>query len=91
MRKLELGKIGLTLPRVRVLTLLFSIPASETLHALGHYLFPKDVVGLLKRSYSDSDKDDIAEDGDVLESFFGSAEEGNKIIVSVALSKWDAM
>ena len=67
------------------------VAASETPHALGHYLFPKDVVGLLKRSYSDSDKDDIAEDGDILESFFGSAEEGKKIIASVAPSEWDAM
>ena len=49
------------------------------------------MVGLLKQSYSHSDKYDIAEDGDILESFFGSAEEGKKIIASVAPSEWDAM
>ena len=49
------------------------------------------MVGLLKRSYSNSDKDDIAEDSDILESFFGSAEEGKKIIASVAPSEWDEM
>ena len=58
---------------------------------LGHYLFDKDVVPLLKCVYSENHKGDIAEDEHAMVTFFGSVEEGNRVLEDLAISEWEDM
>ena len=58
-------------------------------HALSHYLFDRDVAAILKRSYSAASKDAIAEDDDVMEAFFGSAESGRAVLDEITEDEWN--
>ena len=57
-------------------------------HALGHYLFDRDVAAILKRSYSETSKDDIAADDDVMTAFFGPAKSGHVALDNISEDKW---
>ena len=61
------------------------------MHAPGHYLLDRDVAAILKRSYSEANKDDIAANDDVMESFFGSAESGRAALDMISEDEWEMM
>ena len=60
-------------------------------HALGHYLFDRDVAAILKCSCSEANKDDIAADDGVMELFFGSAESGRAALDMISEDAWEMM
>ena len=62
---------------------------SVTHHTLMDYMFPKDVIALLKRAYSDCTKSEVAADNNVLETFFGSASKGRGILEDTPDEDWN--
>ena len=62
---------------------------SVTHHTLSNYMFPKDVIALLKRAYSDCSKSEVAADNNALETFFGSASKGRSILEDTPDEEWD--
>ena len=64
---------------------------SRDLQPLNHYLFDRDVACLLKRSYSASSKGELAKDDFAMENFFGSVEEGSKVLENIAHAEWEDM
>lgn len=53
------------------------------------FLLDDDVVTLLRIVYSDSGKDELMGDDEVLISFFGSIEYGQRVLSSYSKIKWD--
>ena len=62
---------------------------SVTHHTLIDYMFPKDVIALLKRAYSDCTKSEVAADNNALETFFGSASKGRSILEDTPDEEWN--
>ena len=58
-------------------------------HLLRHYLFDKEVTGLLKRSYFTAKKEDIAADDDVMVSYFGSVAHGHEVLENISDDEWN--
>ena len=56
---------------------------------LSHYLFDKDITGILKRSYSTAKKEDIAADDEVMESYFGSVAHGREVLENISEDEWN--
>ena len=51
---------------------------TDSPHPLNKYLLDRDVMWLVKRSYSDSSIKDVVEDSDILECFLGQLKRANK-------------
>ena len=64
---------------------------SGDLQPLSHYLFDRDVACLLKQIYSTSNKAELAKDDFAMENFFGSVEEGSKVLENIADAEWEDM
>ena len=62
---------------------------SVTHHTLMDYMFPKDVIALLKRAYSDCTKSEVAADNNALETFFGSASKDRGILEDAPDEEWN--
>ena len=62
---------------------------SVTHHTLIDYMFPKDVIALLKRAYSDYTKSEVAADNNALETFFSSASKGRSILEDTPDEEWN--
>ena len=58
---------------------------------LNKYLLDRDVMRLVKRSYSDSSIKDVVEDSNILERFFGSAKAGKQALKDVTEDEWKEM
>ena len=58
---------------------------------LNKYLLDRDVMRLVKRSYSDSSIKEVIEDSDILERFFGSAKAGKQALQDVTEDEWKEM
>ena len=58
---------------------------------LSHYLFDEDITGILKRSYSTAKKEDIAEDDDVMVSYFGSVAHGCALLDDISEDEWNML
>ena len=58
---------------------------------LNKYLLDRDVMRLVKRSYSGSSIKDVIEDSDLLERFFGSAKAGKQVLQDVTEDEWKEM
>ena len=52
-------------------------------------MFPKDVIALLKRAYSDCSKSEVAADNNALKTYFGSASKGRSILEDTPDEEWD--
>ena len=68
---------------------MFCKVCSLTHHTLIDYMFPKDVIALLKRAYSDCTKSEVAADNNALETFFGSASKGRSILEDTPDEEWN--
>jgi hypothetical protein len=60
-------------------------------HPLNSYLLDEDATAILKRMYSDSNKSDLLEKDEVLESFFGSRAYGETVLTEMSNDEWDNM
>ena len=76
---------------VRLLLFLFRRVVTGSSQPLNKYLLDRDVMRLVKRSYSDSSIKDIVEDSDILECFFGSAKTGKQALQDVTEEEWEEM
>ena len=70
---------------------LFRRVVTGSSHPLNKYLLERDVMRLVKRSYSDSSIEDVVEDSDLLERFFGSAKAGKQVLQDVTEDEWKEM
>ena len=52
---------------------------TDSSHPLNKYLLDRDVIRLLKRSYSDSSIKDVVEDSSILECVLGQRNRANKL------------
>ena len=64
---------------------------TDSPHPLNKYLLDRDVIRLVKRSYSDSSIKDVVEDSDILECFFGSAKAGKQVLQDITEEEWEEM
>ena len=64
---------------------------TDSPHPLNKYLLDRDVMRLVKRSYSDSSIKEVIEDSDTLERFFGSAKAGKQVLQDVTEDEWKEM
>ena len=64
---------------------------TDSPHPLNKYLLDRDVIWLVKRSYSDSSIKDVVEESDILECFFGSAKAGKQALQDVTEEEWEEM
>ena len=70
---------------------MFRKAKSGALQPLSHYLCDKDVECLLKRSYSTSSKDKLAQDQFAIETFFSLVEEGSNVLENNTAAEWEDM
>ena len=70
---------------------IFRTLVADSPKALSHHLLDKDVACLLKRSYSASKKEEVADDESVLECFFESAKNGKQALDCISKPEWETM
>lgn len=57
---------------------------------LNHYLLDSDVVMYLKKIFFGTSKEDILQDEEILNSFFGSVSEGERVLSELSSTEWNS-
>ena len=58
---------------------------------LNHYLLDGDCAFVLKRCYEDNTKEELAEDEEIMNNFFGSQAVGKSELAKIGKEVWDHM
>lgn len=56
---------------------------------LSHYLLNEDAAKVLRLIYGDSSKEDLMNDDDIMQDFYGSAKDGNAYLASLDDETWE--
>lgn len=62
---------------------------SDHVRPINYFLMDNDVVSLVKRTYPDCKRMDVAGDKSAMENFFGSLAKGKEVVANVADEEWE--